>query len=69
VWAVVAAVAVTNGGRRSRQPLGTRPACQGSLVPPGPSIAMQAELHQLSVPAALLLLPQGNHGFDLMGPN
>jgi membrane protease YdiL (CAAX protease family) len=26
VWAVVAAVAVTNGGRLSRQPLGTRPA-------------------------------------------
>jgi acetyl esterase/lipase len=37
------------------------------IVPPGPSVELQAKLHRLGVPAALLLLPHADHGFDLLG--
>jgi acetyl esterase/lipase len=37
------------------------------IVPPGPSVEMQAKLRRLGVPAGLLLLPRADHGFDLLG--
>jgi acetyl esterase/lipase len=39
------------------------------IVPPGPSVEMQEKLHRVGVQGALLLLPQADHGFDLMGTN
>jgi acetyl esterase/lipase len=37
------------------------------IVPPGPSAELRAQLRRRGVPAALLLLPQADHGFDLLG--
>lgn len=39
------------------------------IVPPGPSLDMQERLRLAGVRAAMLLLPQADHGFDLMGTN
>jgi acetyl esterase/lipase len=36
------------------------------IVPPGPSVETRERLHRAGVPAALLLLPRADHGFDLM---
>jgi acetyl esterase/lipase len=39
------------------------------IVPPGPSVEMTERLRRVGVSAALLLLPQADHGFDLMATN
>jgi acetyl esterase/lipase len=36
------------------------------IVPPGPSVEMRERLRRVGVPAALLLLPRAEHGFDLL---
>ena len=37
------------------------------IVPPGPSLDLRERLRAAGVEAAVLLLPQADHGFDLMG--
>ncbi len=39
------------------------------IVPPGPALELQERLREAGVQAAVLLLPQADHGFDLMGTN
>lgn len=39
------------------------------IVPPGPAVAMRERLRRVGVEAALLLLPQADHGFDAIETN